>query len=318
MYTQLLILFALIFTGYALAKIEILTEPVTLGINKMIVFFAFPCLIVYKLGTMQLDEALKEDFLMVFLLGGASYIIFTVIAHVYYRLRGLTDKVSAPMMLCTCLSNNGFIGYPVALAFLGDKGLILMVAHGALVFNLYVYTYAISYLRNSARDYKLPMTPGRLLTQVMSIVLNPNIIAVALGMLIFATGFSLDNVVGDYLSIISDMASPLAMIYVGAMLAGSKFTDMFKDKLIWEATFVKLILIPALFFLMVLWLPIGDMAKAILILGVSFPSAAIPIMLGQQLGQDTRQAGQLLFLSTLLSMGTLPVVMELLTRLLSL
>ena len=113
---------------------------------------------------------------------------------------------------------------------------------------------------------------------------------------------------------ISEMAAPLAMIYTGAILANNKISAIFKDPVAWEGSFLKLILIPAIFFGLTLPLPISDVAKAILILGVSFPSAVIPVMLGQQEGVDTRQASRLLFLSTFLSMATLPVVMLLLQK----
>lgn len=318
MYQQLFILFALIFTGYALAKAGILNEAVTLGINKMILFFAFPCLIAYKLGTMEVSVQMAKDFVIVNVLGAVSFVLFTIIAHLYYRVRGLTDKVSAPMMLCSCMPNNGFLGYPVTLVFLGNPGLILMIAHGAIVFNVYTYSYAITYLRNSALKDKPKLTKGRVLTIVLQVALNPNIIGIEVGLIIFAAGISLDNIAGDYLSMIADMASPLAMIYTGAMLAKNKFFDMFKNKIVWEGVFLKLILIPAIFFALTYWLPISDLAKAILVLGVAFPSAATPVMLGQQNGLDTRQATQLLFMSTLLSMITLPVLMHILSSCLAL
>lgn len=314
MYTQLFLLFALIFTGYFLAKAGFLTETVTLGINKMIMYFAFPCLIAYRLGTMEVSAKLAEDFVVVTLTGAASFIIFTFIAHGYYKMRGIKDRVSAPTLLCSCMPNNGFIGYPVALVFLGDTGLILMIANGAIVFNVYVFTYAINYIRREQQAIRLPMTKGRVLTLFLQVLLNPNILAIIAGLLIFAFGVDLDNPVGTYLSMISDMASPLAMIYTGAILAGNKIRDIFKDKLVWEASFLKLVIIPAAFFLLIMWLPISDVAKAISILSVSFPSAVIPVMLGQQLGADTRQASRLIFLSTLLSMASLPAVMFLLEK----
>jgi hypothetical protein len=160
------------------------------------------------------------------------------------------------------------------------------------------------------------MTKERVWQLFVQVITNPNIIAIIIGLLIFALGLSLDNPVGDYLSMISEMAAPLAMIYTGAILANNKISAIFKDPVAWEGSFLKLILIPAIFFGLILPLPISDVAKAILILGVSFPSAVIPVMLGQQEGVDTRQASRLLFLSTFLSMATLPVVMFLLQKLL--
>jgi predicted permease len=62
------------------------------------------------------------------------------------------------------------------------------------------------------------MTWQRLLQLFMRVLLNPNIIAIIVGLTIYALGISLDNPAGEYLGMISNMASPLAMIYTGAIL----------------------------------------------------------------------------------------------------
>lgn len=317
MVTQLIMLFALLFTGFGLYRVGIFNKTVDLGINKMVVFFAFPCMIMYKIGTMEMDPVFVRDFALVTVLGLASFFLYTGIAFAYFRMRGITARVSRPARLSAVVPNNGFIGYPVALVFLGQPGLLLMIAHGAIVLNVYAFSFGINYLRRE-KEERVPFTAGKLLTLVLQLVTNPVIISILAGLAILFFGISLDNVAGEYLSAISDMASPLAMIYVGAVIGEGEILKSFRDSTLWEISGLKLIVMPLVTALICMWLPLSTLVKAVLILGASFPCAAIPVMLGQQEGLDYEQAGSALLLSTILSVGTIPVVMKILTMILPL
>ena len=53
MYANYLVLFAILFTGYFLRKIRFLDDAMNHGLNKFIVYFAYPCMIVHNLGTLE-------------------------------------------------------------------------------------------------------------------------------------------------------------------------------------------------------------------------------------------------------------------------
>ena len=314
MYTQIIMLFALIFSGMFLCKAGVLNKTVNLGINKMVLYFAFPCMIAYKIGTMDMTKGLLRDFVLMLVIGSLCFVLFALISTAYYRLRGMTDRITRPAFLSTILPNNGFIGYPVTIAVYGQAGLLLMIAHAAIIFNLFVFTFGIVYLRrDSAKSSSL--TPRYVAKVFVDLIKNPIILSIPAGLIILFCGIPLDNIFGDYLSTISDMASPLAMIYVGAAIGEGNVMETFKDRTIWEISFVKLIVIPVITGLAVFWLPVSPLLRATLILGASFPCAAIPVMLGQQEGLDYSQAAKALLLSTLLSAVTLPVTLGILSAL---
>ena len=309
MYTQIALLFALIFTGIGLCKIGVLNKTVNLGINRMTLYFAFPCMIAYKIGTMEMDPKLAWDFFMMILLAGASFVLFTVIALGYYRARGISDRITRCAKLSTIMPNNGFIGYPVALAVYGQAGLLMMIAHGAIAFNLYGFTYGISFIRKE-KDPDHRFSKVEFAKLIGHLVANPVIISIVVGLLILYLGIPMDNLFGKYLSAISEMASPLAMIYVGSAIGEREFLNAFKDKDLWEISFVKLVIMPLAVGLAFAWMPISPLVRASLILGACFPCATLPVMLGQQEGLDYGQAGRALLLSTLLSVITIPLVLK--------
>ena len=317
MYAQLIMLFALLFTGLFLYRAGLLNKAANLGINKMLLYFTFPCMIMYKIGTMEMTDRLFNDFIAMLILGMVSYGLFTAITIIYYRVRGIRDQVSDCAILSTILPNNGFIGYPVALVFLGESGLLMMIAHGAIAFNLFVFTFGINFLRKGKGE-NAPMTLKGILSVFGKLLINPIILSIPAGLIILFAHIPMDNIAGEYLSAISGMASPLAMIYVGSAVAEGDIMSTFKEGIIREISFVKLILIPVITALCVLWLPVSPLVKATLILGSSFPCAAIPVMLGQQEGLDYSQAGKALLFSTLLSVITIPLVIRILTVILPL
>lgn len=317
MYSQLIMLFALVFTGMGLCRAGILNKTANLAINRMVVYFAFPCMMAYKIGTMDMDPGLLKDFIVMVILSAASFVLYVLIAFLYYKARGIEDRITRPAFLSTLMPNSGFIGYPVALVFLGQTGLLLMIAHGAIVFNIFVFTYGITYLRRDKME-KTPFTPGKLLTLILKLLINPVIFSIPIGLIILFCHIPMDNVVGSYLEAISGLASPLAMIYVGSAIGESEVLSTFRDGTIWEISFVKLIVIPFITALCVMWLPVSPVVKATLILAASFPCAAIPVMLGQQEGLDYAQAGRALLLSTMISVVTTPLVVKILTILLPL
>ncbi|MCB6367588.1 hypothetical protein LI291_15550, partial [Intestinibacillus massiliensis] len=62
------------------------------------------------------------------------------------------------------------------------------------------------------------------------------------------------------------------------------------------------------------FLPIDPLIKAMLVLGCCFPAAAMVSMLAEQEGEDQTMSSKILFLSTLISVITIPLSIQLLSR----
>ena len=308
MYSQLFLLFAMIFTGYFLRKSGFINSDMNEGVSKIIVFVAYPCLIIYNVGTMKLTTSLLRDFLQVSLIGLVFFALYGVVSQGWVRLTKQKDSVKDITALSMALPNNGFMGFPVALIFLGAKGLLLMTAH-TVAFNIYTYTYGVYSLDRNKKDKDYG---GGRLTTVLKLMLNPNLLAIVLGFVFCLGKISLDNPLGEYFMQLGRISTPLAMVYIGSVLAEGSVSETFKDKQIIGGSAVKLLVIPAITALGVWFLPVGDAVKAILILGAAFPSAAIPVMLVADSLEEAAIAGKMLFFSTVVSGVTIPAVLKLL------
>ena len=88
------------------------------------------------------------------------------------------------------------------------------------------------------------------------------------------------------------------------------------DQEIWKVSAVRLLLIPAIAIVLLLFIPLDHMSKIILLTGTAAPCALASAMFGQIYGTDYLFSTRVISLSTLLSVITLPLCISVLEGLL--
>jgi predicted permease len=308
MYQQFFVLFAIIFTGFALKRIGIIDDAMNKGLNRFIVYFAYPCLIILRIGSLELSEGLLTDFVYMLLLTLVFFAVYSGVSYGYVRLRGFSRINANVVELAMASPNNGFMGLPIALLFFGEKGLLLMIAHNAAM-NIYFFSYGLLLLRRNKRG-KEKAALKAMLKEGIKLILNPNILSLFIGMIICLNRLTMPLVVTQYLGMIGNIATPMAMIFIGSTLAGSSFKSILMNRTVVEASLNKLILMPLMTYVILIFTPLKPLIIATAVLGAAFPSAATVSILAEQEEQDKEIASQILFLSTLISMVTLSVILN--------
>ena len=298
MYGRYFVLFAILFTGWFLRKINFIDEKMDHSINKLVVYFAYPCLIVHNIGALDLTPGVLADFGLTFVLSLVLFYLYGFFCKGYARVRKYPKDVSGIAEFAMSMPNNGFMGFPVALIFFGDSGLLLMLAHNAAM-NFFIFTYEHP-----------PVTPKRILRAALKLLLNPNILALFIGFAFSLSGLGVPGVLDEYLLYIGNVSTPMAMIFIGSTLTNYKFRDIIRSVVTIEGSAVKLLLLPLLTLAAVVFLPIDPLIRSILVLGISFPTAATVPMLAEQEGLDAGIASKILFLSTVASIGTVPLLIH--------
>ncbi|MEA4922341.1 MAG: AEC family transporter [Eubacteriaceae bacterium] len=309
MYGKYFVLFAIMFTGYVMRKANFINSAMNDGLNKFIVYFAYPCLLVINIGKLKMNGDMIVQFLIMLGITCGLFAVYAALARLYTARKHIPKRAANVAELSMSAPNDGFMGFPVALIFFGQQGLFLMMAHNVAL-NIYFFSYGLICLRRNNAD-RPRIDFKTILQRTVKIILNPNLVAVYIGIFISLSGISLDNAPGEYLGYMGNVATPMAMIFIGSSLAGSKFSEMLKNRIVWGSAIMKLILLPAVTALIVWFLPISALMKAMLILGCCFPSGATVSMLAQQEKQNEEVASRILFFTTVLSMGTIPIAIDL-------
>lgn len=308
MYGKYLVLFAMMLTGYIMRKTNFIDNKMNNGLNKVIVYFAYPCLLVNNIGELEMNRELVFQFLVMLGITCVLMMIYAGIAHLYTVKTHIPKRVSNVAELAMSTANDGFMGFPVVLIFFGSQGLFFMMAHNVAL-NIFFFSYGIMCLRRN-NEKKEKVDFKNVVKTILKIVLNPNLVAIYIGFAVSLLGIGLDNSPGEYLRYMGNIATPTAMIFIGSSLAGSKISEMIRNRIVWGSTIIKLAVLPAVTAILVWFLPIPALMKATLILGTCFPTAATTSMLAEQEHQNVEVSSRILFFTTVLSMGSIPVAIH--------
>lgn len=309
-----MVLFAILFTGWFLRKINFIDDKMDHSVNKLIVYFAYPCLIVHNIGNLEMSGDIVRDFAITFICSLALFYIYGLLSKGYGKLRKFPKEDSGIAEFAMTAPNDGFMGFPVALIFFGEKGLLLMLAHNAAM-NFYVFTYGVKLLRDMHQDEVRRAAPKRFFKAVLKLLLNPNISALIIGFAISLLGGSIPKPIDEYLLYIGNISTPMAMIFIGSTLSGYKVGDIFRSRITIEGSMVKLIWLPLLTIALIYFIPMDPLIKCVVVLGTAFPSAATVSMLAEQEGLEAGIASKILFLSTVASIITVPAFINMITML---
>ena len=138
-------------------------------------------------------------------------------------------------------------------------------------------------------------------------------IAVVIGFVCYLLQLRLPQVVLDGLGYLAEITAGLSMLVVGLSLSRMRFRSVFENKKIFLLAVIRLLLLPLLCIgvLRVLPLKLDPMLELILILMSALPAASSQTILTEQYKTNTQDASRSILVTTLLCVGTIPLVMKL-------
>ena len=207
-----------------------------------------------------------------------------------------------------------------SLQVLKDSAYILVVCLLILAIIFAVFYAAIVELINDI----LIFTVGILLIQLSAGAnlkvgfkqfINPGLIGVIIGLVLFLLNIQLPNLIGGSIEMIGNATTPLTMFCIGFQIGGLKFKEIAGDFQVYAICFVKLLIVPVLTLLVVkLWAGDFSMLEKVLIIGFAMPVGAVASIFSQQYKGEAAFATKSVLLSTVLSLITIPIfaiIMEL-------
>lgn len=197
-------------------------------------------------------------------------------------------------------NNATFLGYPIVVNTFGPSGVIAYCGF-IIAFNVALFSYGI-WLFEHKITVKL----------VKSIVTNPNIIAVILGMILFLANIHLPSFITDAVGFVGGATTPLSIICIGFMLSRAKFKYIFKKWRLVITALIQLIIGPVATFLLLTWLKFPDEVISVCTLIQALPTATSLGLFATKYGGNNIESSELVTISTVLSMATMPIMILLL------
>lgn len=290
---QVLIMFLLMGVGVLTEKLRMIRYAAASQINNFLLMIVMPCVIL-NAYQIEFKVELLEGLLLAFLLALFSHAIGIMVSMLLARRK--PDAKYRIERFAMVYSNCSFMAIPLLQAVVGSEGVFYGSAYIA-VFNLFMWTHGV-----------FLMSGERSMQAVRKALLNPGVISVAAGLVLFFTPFRFPYVVGQVTGYIASLNTPLAMLLTGIFISRSGIKTAFSDKTVYFISAVRLLLIPLLVLGLIWALPVASTVRTACIISAACPCAASCSMFALRYKQDVSYSSKMITVSTLLSVLTLPLL----------
>lgn len=282
----------LIAVGAVLSRKGFLSEQGTKDLGAILLRIIIPCVIIKS----YIVDYSRERLLALALSAGLALVASVAAMAAAYVVYGQRRRVEN---FAASFCNAGFIGIPLAQAAIGDEGVFYVAASVALL-NLFQWTYGV-YILTGRRDA----------VRVRTILKNPVLIAIVIGVALFISGLPVPEIFTSTLGYIAGMNTPVAMILMGTYLAKLSWRELL-DRRAYSCVLMRLVVAPLLTLLIFWILPVSN-ENVIL---AAFLAAATPVganicVFAQQYACDYKLSVVTVCLSTVVSIVTVPAIVAL-------
>lgn len=289
--SQVATLFLMMSVGFIMVKLGQLNRSSMPQITAILLNFVTPCVIINALQT-------EKDSDLLVALGITCVIAFVVSAInalIIFPLFRKCDANTRPSIQCCAIyGNTGFMGLPLAQAVLGDEAMIY-ASVVFLVFMVFNWSHGIG------------LMGGKESFSLKNLFFNPGIIAAAIGVGLFWFEITLPSVVGNAVGFLAGANTPLAMIVIGAQMAWADIPATFRKPLLFQGASLKLVILPLLTALLLLPFNIPPLIYCTIVILSATPTAGVISMFAVRLSRDEEVPVQMITLTTLLSIISLPL-----------
>lgn len=286
------VLFAYMLVGYFCFRLHILDEHAQRCLTDFVIYVALPCMIFQSFSTELTADGLRAGAVALLI----AFIMALVVLVLNKILFNWCPQNEKPIMQYgTLVSNSGFAGLPVVQSAYGAEGLFLA--------SLYIIPTRI--LMWSAGISLFTTAPFK--ERVRKVMLNPGIIAVELGLLRALLHIPMPAQVGQVLSGLGGCTSPLAMVVIGVILAQTNFREVFEPKAFLLSALRQLVL-PFGLLAVLLLLHIDPLTTRVAVVLTGMPIGSTTAILAAKYGADSVFASKCVFISTLTSLVTVPIL----------
>lgn len=264
-------------------------------VNTLVFNFFLPVTTFYSITRLQKIPA--GDLLLLTATGFITMYAVYLFAIMIAGMSGLKDQFRKTFLLGATYGNHVFLGVPICYAFLGEQGTVaaLFFALGGYLFLYGVGTYIMTGHATPAAVFK-----------------NPLIMAMVAGILCVALSFPIPSLLSHTFSLMNTATFPLSMMVVGGGLKFRFFIDSSRMVQTLYASGIKLIISPLLAWGICLALGLTRDQLGVCILQSAMPTAVLVTIFSVKYEADPVFSNAIVSLTTLVGMGTIPVLFFLL------
>ncbi|NCB50291.1 MAG: AEC family transporter [Clostridia bacterium] len=298
--TQMAILVIIMMVGFVCAKLKITGPAFNKAASPVVMNVLLVATILGSVMGTELTLSVGEVFRLIgymFLL----VIISGALGAVTPKIFGIKGDDAGLTAVMITFMNSVFVAFPVIQSIYGQEG-IFYASMSNIPFNLVLFSYGVARVRGGTGDGMRGLLK----------MFSPPLIATLIAIVIFMAEIPIPNFIAKTCTSMGSATIPMSMLVVGTSLGGIKTKEVFIDWRVYIISFVKLIICPV-----VMWLIMGlfitdPMTLNIIVIIASAPVAMVVTVLTIQYDKNEVLSSKGVFISTILSAVTMPLVIWLL------
>ena len=280
--------------GYIVRMKKIVSESFLQQLNQMVFRLFYPCMTFYNIYKAD-AESLPRPVLLIFV--GASILILEAILILVVPRFVLENPKRGVVIQGIFRSNFVLFGLPLTISVFGDSA--------ASVAAMVVTVVVTIYNTTSVVILEMFNTNGKINVKniAFNVIKNPLLQGAVIGLVFFLLGIRVPESIVTPIAAFSDATSPLALFVLGGTLHFNEISHNLKY-LVPTLSF-KLLILPAVMMAIGYAFGLRELELFLLVAVYGTPVAAASYPMAQNMGGDGELAGQLVVISTVVSVVTL-------------
>lgn len=302
---QIGLLATIVVIGLIACRAKVITAGTKDFLAKLIFYVTLPSMLFTSFSAIEVTPRLLANSLQALLLAVLIMLFMLFAGWLTTLISGIKGGHASIFRLHSMLGNIIYLGLPVISAQFGQEGL-LYGSIFVLVSNILMWTLGVAII-TPAQSFSL--------TSGIRRIFNINTIAIISGFLLFLFSVKLPQFVLDTVGALGKSNTYLSMIFIASVMYFADGRKMLRNRNAYLLSFNRLLLVP--FILLGLFILFNLLFPGILrreVVSVMLMQAAMPCMVNvvimvNILGEDDGTATANVFVSTIFSIITLPLIL---------
>ena len=298
MFTVMITLFAIVILGYVAGKIGYLGGDFDRKLSRLVINITCPALILSSAMTGELPD--REYILPLLLISVITYAVLTGVAFLLPRYLTKNKADEGAIGFALMFGNVGFMGYPVVASIFGHEAVFY-----AAVLNV-VNTFVVFTVGTILITGKSEVEGSRFQKKVLY---STPMLAAYLTMLIVA--LRIDNIPGfvsQPLTMIGNITVPAALLIIGSSMSNLPLRALMGNFSVYATALFRLAILPIGVYYLCTVLGFSQFVVNINTVVIAMPVATYGTILCLKYEKDTTFITEVTFITTLLSMLTIPLL----------
>lgn len=288
-----LVLLSILVIGIICSRLKIVSKEGQESLSNLLLNLVLPCNIIASFSSHVESDNMARNLVLALVISAIIQVLAVAFGGKLFKKFPKNEKdVMHYGLIC---SNSSFIGMPVAENIYGSLG-VVYVSMFQLPIRITMWTSGLALFTKVDRK-----------SAIKTILVHPCIVSMAIGIIIMIFSPPLPGFVTSTIDYLSKCTIPLSMLIIGCILSECSIKEIFDRSVVYFSV-IRLVIFPLVIFVILKVLGVDDVLLGVSVIMSGMPAGSTTVILADKYDGDGHYASKVMFVSTLLSMLTIPLL----------